>query len=76
MFGKACCSHVFPCATSVVGLAGFIVSHSAGRQLAPHGWVCQRAWDGGAWSAALLPNKPQVMTLLATCGFIRNMWIE
>lgn len=76
MFGKACCFHVFPSAASVVGLAGFTVSHRAERPLALHGWVCQRAWDGGAWSAALLPSKTQVMILVATCGFIRNVWIQ
>ena len=76
MFGKTCCFHVFPHAALVVGLAGFIVSHRAGGPLALHGWVCQRAWDRGAWSAVLLPNKTQVMILGAACGFIRNMWIQ
>lgn len=56
-----------------MGLAGFIVSHTAGRPLALHGWVCQRAWDGGAWSAVLLPNKTQAMILGAACGFIGNV---
>lgn len=38
LFGKTCCFHVFPSATSVVGLADFFtVSPMAGRPLAACG---------------------------------------
>lgn len=39
-------------------------------------WVCQRAWDGGAWLAVLLLNKSEVMNLGAVCGFVRNTWSQ
>lgn len=59
-------SRVFPSAAAVVVLADFIISHGVGRPLSLHGWVCQRAWDGRAGSAGLLPNKTPVI-LGAAC---------
>lgn len=37
LFGKTCCFHVFPSATSLVGLADFLVSPMAGGPLAACG---------------------------------------
>lgn len=56
-------------------LAGCVISHGVERPSALHGWACQGAWDSGAWSDGLLPNKTQVV-LGAACTFVRNVWIQ
>lgn len=55
---------------------GWLCHFSWGREaFSSHGRACHRAWDGGAWSDGLLPNKTQVV-LGAARTFVRNVWIQ